>query len=398
MIKQIEIKNFQSHKMSILQFAPGVNIIIGSSDSGKSAIIKALRWATWNKPGGDSFRNWGGGDTEVVIHTDDNEIRRQKTNSKNVYILNNTEFKAFGTEPPEEIDKVLNLSELNLQRQGDRHFLITETPGATAHYLSKIANLEIIRIANKKANSKLSAINDSIRTKESSIESNTKEFKDTAYIEEAFHETDSLLQKQKQKEQKEKDVVELGRIYNNIVLYDSESHLLQKNVIDAEKDIIELSAKNSTLIDKQKAYQDLTNTLSKLGAIEVDLQELDDIIISDDSVNKLQDKITSYDEKIQLRDSLHTTTVKISQISEDIKECDITIQMEEKVIGIAGKQAEIKDKKKELDSLVDILENITNLEGRIRKGQAFINRKEKELEELMPDICPLCEQEITNQK
>ncbi|MCK9524299.1 MAG: AAA family ATPase, partial [Limnochordia bacterium] len=39
MIEKLTLKNFQSHKHSELEFAPGLNAIIGQSDSGKSALL-----------------------------------------------------------------------------------------------------------------------------------------------------------------------------------------------------------------------------------------------------------------------------------------------------------------------------------------------------------------------
>jgi len=44
MINSLTIQNFQSHKNTTLEFDNGINIIIGQSDSGKTAIIRALNW------------------------------------------------------------------------------------------------------------------------------------------------------------------------------------------------------------------------------------------------------------------------------------------------------------------------------------------------------------------
>ena len=40
----IEIVNFQSHANTKLNFDEGVNVIIGPSDSGKTAVIRAMKW------------------------------------------------------------------------------------------------------------------------------------------------------------------------------------------------------------------------------------------------------------------------------------------------------------------------------------------------------------------
>jgi DNA repair exonuclease SbcCD ATPase subunit len=58
MIKRIEIKNFQAHKNTEIDFDPGVNVISGASDAGKSSIFRALLWVITNRPSGDSIKNW----------------------------------------------------------------------------------------------------------------------------------------------------------------------------------------------------------------------------------------------------------------------------------------------------------------------------------------------------
>lgn len=54
-IKSIEIENFQSHKYSKLDFSERLNVIVGPSDNGKSAIIRALKWVLFNEPKGTDF-------------------------------------------------------------------------------------------------------------------------------------------------------------------------------------------------------------------------------------------------------------------------------------------------------------------------------------------------------
>ena len=88
MIQTGVIRNFQSHKKSILNLSKGVNVIVGKTDSGKSAIIRALRWLFTNTPSGDAFRSWDGGDTKVsaTFYDMDKKITRIKGN-KNAYIV-----------------------------------------------------------------------------------------------------------------------------------------------------------------------------------------------------------------------------------------------------------------------------------------------------------------------
>ena len=51
-IKKIIIDNFQSHEHTEIEFGPGLNVIVGPSDYGKSAVVRALRWVLYNEPRG----------------------------------------------------------------------------------------------------------------------------------------------------------------------------------------------------------------------------------------------------------------------------------------------------------------------------------------------------------
>lgn len=144
---KVNITNFQSHKESELEFTDGVNVIIGPSDAGKSAIFRAIYWVITNRPLGDSFRSYWGGDTRVDLHFDDVIISRLKGDSDNQYIITNETplvLKAFGTDTPEEVVKLLSLDDINIQSQIDPPFLLANTPGEVAQLLNKAASIDDI--------------------------------------------------------------------------------------------------------------------------------------------------------------------------------------------------------------------------------------------------------------
>lgn len=146
MIKTIELRNFQSHKDTELTLDSGVNVIVGPSDSGKTAIIRALHKLVWNRPLGDAFRSHWGGHTQIKITiNDDHTIMWYTDNNGMGYSLDNqTHFKAVGTSVPDEIVQALNLNEINLQQQLDQPFLLTSSPGEVAQHFNRIAHLDQI--------------------------------------------------------------------------------------------------------------------------------------------------------------------------------------------------------------------------------------------------------------
>ena len=149
MLTSLEINNFQSHKKSLLEFSTGMNVIVGRSDGGKSAIIRALRLVVENRPSGDAYRSNWGGDTSVTITTQEGDvITRKKTNTKNSYTLNSTEFVAFKQDVPVEIQKALQITDLNIQSQMDSPFLLSMSAGYAAAHFNKCGGLSIIDKSN----------------------------------------------------------------------------------------------------------------------------------------------------------------------------------------------------------------------------------------------------------
>lgn len=144
MLTKLTLINFQAHRKTIIELDPLVTTIIGSSDKGKSAIIRALRWLAFNSPSGKSFIKWGAKQARVKLEVDGHLIKRTR-GTDNTYHLGEEEYKSFGNgNVPEEIEQVLNLSEVNFQAQFDSPFWFSETAGEVSRQLNRIVNLEII--------------------------------------------------------------------------------------------------------------------------------------------------------------------------------------------------------------------------------------------------------------
>lgn len=86
-IKKVIIENFQSHKYTELDFDEHLNVIVGPSDQGKSAIIRGIKWALFNEPSGNFFIREGENDCSVtIVFNDDTKIKDIKVKVK-IYII-----------------------------------------------------------------------------------------------------------------------------------------------------------------------------------------------------------------------------------------------------------------------------------------------------------------------
>ena len=105
-IKKIELHNFQSHEYTEMEFDRGLNVILGNSDVGKTAILRAIKWALYNEPKGDYFIRQGEKEVSVkVTFSNGVVVERAKTPSKNSYFLvdssgNEMRFEGFGIDVP----------------------------------------------------------------------------------------------------------------------------------------------------------------------------------------------------------------------------------------------------------------------------------------------------------
>ena len=124
MFKRIEIRNFQSHKATDIDFANGVNTITGESDNGKTAVIRAMMWVLRNRPAGSEKINsrWNRDFKEpmsVRIYTEKGWCERRRDKKFNGYIINGTVLEAVGMDVPDEVREFFGFEDVNVQLQMD---------------------------------------------------------------------------------------------------------------------------------------------------------------------------------------------------------------------------------------------------------------------------------------
>lgn len=161
MLSSLTVQNFQSHKKTEIEFHPGVNVFWGTSDSGKSSLFRSVAWVATNRPGGESFRSNWGGETYVGIGVEDQLVQRARDTKVNEYRIQDYHsgvedmvFSAIGQAVPFEVQKLLNLSDINFHSQHDPSFLLSSTAGEISRKLNEITKLSVIDTALAAANRK----------------------------------------------------------------------------------------------------------------------------------------------------------------------------------------------------------------------------------------------------
>jgi DNA repair exonuclease SbcCD ATPase subunit len=187
-MKRLTVENFQSHRRTVIDFAPAgqLTIIIGRSRSGKTAIIRALRWLLYNDPRGVAVYSKGAqlSDNEksgycrvgasfirVTLEMESGHtIIRERTAVTNRYkiikpgtdgrVTEPDVFEGFGDNVPLEVQEITGVRpvkigdtelNLNLSEQLDGPFMGTKSMSAPARakVLGKLVGTEEIDHAGK---------------------------------------------------------------------------------------------------------------------------------------------------------------------------------------------------------------------------------------------------------
>jgi AAA15 family ATPase/GTPase len=352
MIKSLHIKNFQSHKNTNLFFHPGVNVIIGESDTGKSAILRALSWLVRNKVDDKSFRsNWGGKTDVEVKFEDGNEVSRTQDKNNCYYLMNpNTgideEYKAFRSDIPEDIVEVLNMDVLNMSYQFDPPFLLSDSPGEVAKTLNKIADLNDIDTSIANIRKMVLANSREISGLEFQLEELNKSKETLSFLSEM-----------------EKDVTELEQFL----------HIETKCVFQ-----INIGNK-------------LINSISK---IEAELKELDLFLAADKEVTKVSALVDREKSLTSRARGLESLIKVIETDSKDLEVLNSFLLAETEMksaLKLVEKESELSNNVKRLTL---IIKSIENFQLKIKESEKFIAHLSNHIKYVMPKVCPLCDQEI----
>lgn len=274
MIHSLSMSNFQSHKNTELELHPGVNVIIGPSDSGKSSIMRALYWALFNRPVGDAFKsNWKHEECAVSVNFEDGTVTRVKNKSFNGYLLEaedikHPEFSGFGRSMPGAVSSFINMTAINFQRQMDPPFMLNWSPGDRGAFLNDITNLDIIDKSITSIKKIIKKETTGISTCEDNIDDIKEQLKEFKYLKDFEEELESLEKNQYRLEtlqSKEKDLtqtlVSLVKQNGKVKKY--------KRVLKAEKEV-----------------KRLDNLCKEIKRMEVRMDELEQLLTDITNVNE----------------------------------------------------------------------------------------------------------------
>ena len=212
MIRRLEIENFQSHRLTELEFHPGVNVLLGETDSGKSAVVRALRWLWFNEPRGEGFVRRGARHCRVrAEYGDGTVVERAREGGRNAYRLfvpgrGEEVFEGFGADVPAEVAGAAGAVRVeangvpltpSLAGQMDPPFVIGESAATAAAVIGLVSRAEVFDAALRDANADAARLRREVRALEEEVaefDRQLGEFADLSAWEEAISAASSALE------------------------------------------------------------------------------------------------------------------------------------------------------------------------------------------------------------
>ena len=356
------LKNHESWIDGVFDFHKGVNILVGLSDAGKSSVLRAIRLVVDNEPNKNKeskepvFKSDSAAlneDASVMLtFADSVSIARIKGKVTNQYDLTiaegkTQEFKAFASVIPDEINNAIRLNEVNIQKQKELPFLLSQNSADRGRFFNQVAGLDNIDKSQKYANSK---------------------------VLEAGREASTCG----------KEVERVG------------AELKKLDFIPAlEKKVVELEALGGAQAVLEQRISIIKNTLNAHAKIEEQIEELPDasvLLPLENLIEFTNGLINTYEEREIRLKTLEGLCNKWNVLKDDIREAeDIDTEGLSKTIKSTLQLiADYTDKRRHLsviksyaDSYALVLQNIKSTEKQLVKASA-------EFAELKPETCPMC--------
>lgn len=186
-ISKLTTHNFQSHADTVVDFTPGLNVIVGESNAGKTVVKRVLDWIFNDKPKGKGFMRAGTKDTWAKVEFSDGtwlQRSRTKTSAGEYQVCMDDgsvlKFNGFTNKLPIEIlnthqmpnikvtkDREINL---NVADQFDNNFMLGMTGFERAAAVGKLTGTDAVDFAIQTTASIAMAAKKTIKTSTTEID------------------------------------------------------------------------------------------------------------------------------------------------------------------------------------------------------------------------------------
>lgn len=417
-ITKMVIKGFQSHEDTEIEFTNGLNAIIGPSNSGKSAIIRALRFVLYNEPKGSDFIRQSAKEVICRVEFSDGSYleRRRARSSAGSYIVGypdgtKTELKGFTNNIPVDVPNTHQMpyiqlakdleTTLNIGFQLEAPFMIGESPSTRAAIIGHLTGVHLVDTAIRELSKDITGNNRDMKTfhqQVEEIEEELQDFSDLPVMKQQIDEATRWIQTVEAKEQEKESYEKLYQEWQETVKAERE---IQTQYAEL-KSIERLAPKVTQLEMKYQKLQELQSLLSKWqeatkeeATYQTELQGLLPLIQAHFLIQTLEKQVAEFAGLSSLQNDILNVMNQEQEILEEYHALPPAHTV---------KQAEAMESKwKQYQTLLELHEDLLHTRHEIvelRKGIKLAAIEEEQAKQEYVNIlkeygrCPTCQQEI----
>lgn len=372
MLERLTIENFQAHRHLSVALDPGITTLVGPSDVGKSAILRALRWVAQNKPDGDAFIRDGEKSVSVTLNVDGHSIRRSR-GVKNLYEVDGNILEAFGREVPQDVATILNTSTVNFQGQHDAAFWLSESPAEVARQLNSIVDLGAIDTAFGNISSWIRKARTELEVYTERKEKAFTEAKGLEWITEMHPEAKALTRMEQDHQATTAQVENCSRLVVEVERHTSALIRGELYIADLSA-VVKLAEKKASLNANRDKLTGLANQYCvHIGKVNLPIPDLSTVLMLVDEAKGLARRVSS------LKSTLNTARTAYKAIG-DVPDLSPIESLWGKFECLTGA----------VDTLNVLVGKLRATESRTCESQTNLEKAEEAWRELAGETCPLC--------
>lgn len=275
MIKQITIQNFQVHSKLRIDPETGITSIIGSSDTGKSSIVRALAWVAFNHPPGLACIRDGSEGCSVSIQVDGHVVKKRRSKRINHYEVDGKKLEAIRKgEVPEEVTKLLGLDRLNFQFQHDSPLWLSSSAGQVAKDLNEIVSLDLIDRVLTRINKQARTAATELNISENRLEKAVQDLNELEWIKEADGEYSQIEEYEESIERVDAQHIQLLGLIQSIDKSTKEIKELAEVIQPLADDLDRLQSVKLEIQVLEQESSSLLSEIDHLDGLESDIAKL----------------------------------------------------------------------------------------------------------------------------
>lgn len=386
---KVSVKDFQIVKSASLEFIPGLTVIQGESNNGKSALFRAIKSCIYNEPGTSNVRVGCKNYMVGIEHKGHKVIFQKGENS--LYMIDGQQFNKVGKSQVPEVANALGIKALNINDstekinfwdQMEKPFLLDRNSSDLFRFIVDSGEDDNLNTTLRTMVSDKNKLNTDKNLKEGSA----------ATLKQQIDVMEQTLAGSEEKIQLCENIISFGPMTSKLLT-------INNIITNITNKTTEIEATDTTIKEQRAISDDIE---SKMNTLSYNISRKEQLAEKVSKSNELQQVINTIDEALKNKVDFKTIAPKVDKI---IKDKSILSEKLTRINELSefinnNKVTKIEctigqDKINKYSSLSTVLDRISYLQTTLNQVENSKLQLDKEYEPILKEynsikVCPYC--------